>query len=277
MFKDKLKMLREKANLTQKELGEKIYASRSAISKWELGNGIPSDINLEAICELFDVTEEWLLDRDDLKDIANKIERLLNQKEKDYILEYYSEFNNEECGRWNTSLKSKWYDYKITEYFEKYFNFRLAKSICNIGIGPGHWDRYLSYHMNDECKLISIDIDSDITETFRLCLENEQNNRNIEIINKDLFDYSPVDKFDIITMIGSTVQEIGLYKETFNKVSSMLTERGEVFYSFVDRNETRENLLIGLKDTELIVSDYQRLEKYGLVLVVCKLKFSNII
>ena len=277
MFKDKLKMLREKANLTQKELGEKIYASRSAISKWELGNGIPSDINLEAICELFDVTEEWLLDRDDLKDIANKIERLLNQKEKDYILEYYSEFNNEECGRWNTSLKSKWYDYKITEYFEKYFNFRLAKSICNIGIGPGHWDRYLSYHMNDECKLISIDIDSDITETFRLCLENEQNNRNIEIINKDLFDYSPVDKFDIITMIGSTVQEIGLYKETFNKVSSMLTERGEVFYSCVDRNETRENLLIGLKDTKLIVSDYQRLEKYGLVLVVCKLKFSNII
>ena len=276
MFKDKLKMLREKANLTQKELGEKIYASRSAISKWELGNGIPSDINLEAICELFDVTEEWLLDRDDLKDIANKIERLLNQKEKDYILEYYSEFNNEECGRWNTSLKSKWYDYKITEYFEKYFNFRLAKSICNIGIGPGHWDRYLSYHMNDECKLISIDIDSDITETFRLCLENEQNNRNIEIINKDLFDYSTVDKFDIITMIGSTVQEIGLYKETFNKVSSMLTERGEVFYSCVDRNETRENLLIGLKNTELIVSDYQRLEKYGLVLVVCKLKFSNI-
>ena len=108
---------RKEKNLTQKELGEKIYASRSAISKWELGNGIPSDINLEAICELFDVTEEWLLDRDDLKDIANKIERLLNQKEKDYILEYYSEFNNEECGKWNTSLKSKWYDYKINEYF----------------------------------------------------------------------------------------------------------------------------------------------------------------
>ena len=277
MFKDKLKHLRESAGFTQKELAEKIYVSRSAINKWELGNGIPSDVNLDAICKLFNVSEEWLLDRNDLKIIAEKIEKLLNQKEKDYILEYYSEFNNEECGKWNTSLKAKWYDYKTTEYFEENFNFKESKTICNIGIGPGHWDRYLSYHMNDECKLISIDIDSDITETFRLCLENEQNNRNIEIINKDLFDYSPVDKFDIITMIGSTVQEIGLYKETFNKVSSMLTERGEVFYSCVDRNETRENLLIGLKDTELIVSDYQRLEKYGLVLVVCKLKFSNII
>ena len=46
MFKDKLRMLRENANLTQKELGEKIFASRSAVSKWELGNGIPSDINI---------------------------------------------------------------------------------------------------------------------------------------------------------------------------------------------------------------------------------------
>ncbi len=33
--------------------------------------------------------------------------------------------------------------------------------------------------MNDNCKLICIDIDPDITETFRLCLENENNKRNI--------------------------------------------------------------------------------------------------
>ena len=98
MFKDRLKSLRESVNLTQKELGEKIYVSRSAINKWELGNGIPSDINLDALCKLFNVSEEWLLDREDLKKIAKKKENLLNQKEKDYILEYYSEFNNEECG-----------------------------------------------------------------------------------------------------------------------------------------------------------------------------------
>ena len=55
MFKDKLRMLRENANLTQKELGEKIFASRSAVSKWELGNGIPSDINIDALCKFFSV------------------------------------------------------------------------------------------------------------------------------------------------------------------------------------------------------------------------------
>ena len=56
-----------------------------------------------------------------------------------------------------------------------------------------------------------------IYETFKLCLENEQNNRNIEIINKDIFEYNPHDKFNIVTMVGSTVQEIGYYKEIFNK------------------------------------------------------------
>ena len=89
MFKDKLRMLRENANLTQKELGEKIFASRSAVSKWELGNGIPSDINIDALCKLFSVTEEWLLDREDLKCIAKKVENyiihlLLKKKQKNF-------------------------------------------------------------------------------------------------------------------------------------------------------------------------------------------------
>ena len=271
MFKDKLKHLRESAGFTQKELAERIYVSRSAINKWELGNGIPSDVNLDAICKLFNVSEEWLLDRNDLKIIAEKIEKLLSQKEKDYILEYYSEFNNEECGKWNTSLKAKWYDYKTTEYFEENFNFKESKTICNIGIGPGHWDRYLSYHMNDECKLISIDIDSDITETFRLCLENEENKRNIEIINSDIFDYIPSHKFDIITMIGSTVKEIGLYKETFKKAISMLNDNGELFYSSVTKEETIDLLLSAINDTGHVVNNYQRLEKYGKVLILAKI------
>ena len=53
----------------------------------------------------------------------------MNIKEKEYILEYYGEFYNEECGKWNTSLKSKWYDYKINEYFEEHFKKIDKKAI----------------------------------------------------------------------------------------------------------------------------------------------------
>lgn len=199
----------------------------------------------------------------------------MNNKEKDYILEYYGEFYNEECGKWNTSLKSKWYDYKINEYFEENFKLKEAKNICNIGIGPGHWDRYLSYHMSNDCKLVSVDIDPDITETFRLCLENEQNKRNIEIVNNDIFKYNPTIKFDIVTMIGSAVEEIGFYKEIFKKATSMLSDNGELFYSCVTKEETKEKLVDALARTGAFVTDYQRLEKYGLVLIVSKIIKEN--
>ena len=111
--------------------------------------------------------------------------------------------------------------------------------------------------MNDKCHLVSVDIDPDITETFRLCLENEQNKRKIEIINKDIFKYKPTIKFEIITMIGSTVQEIGFYKE--------------LFYSCVTKEETKNQLIDAITDTGAKGVDYQRLEKYGFVLIVSKI------
>ena len=120
--------------------------------------------------------------------------------------------------------------------------------------------------MNDKCHLVSIDIDPDITETFRLCLENEQNKRKIEIINKDIFKYKPTIKFEIITMLGSTVQEIGFYKAV-----SMLSDNGELFYSCVTKEETKNQFIDAITDTGAKGVDYQRLEKYGFVLIVSKI------
>ena len=76
MFKDRLKELRDKAGISQYELANKLYVSRSAVAKWENGSGIPSDINLEAICKYFNVNEEWLLDRKDLKNYILKIDNI---------------------------------------------------------------------------------------------------------------------------------------------------------------------------------------------------------
>lgn len=68
MFKDKLKELREKEGLSQQELADKLYVSRSAVAKWENGNGIPSDVNLDSICKFFDVDKKCLqLKKEDIK------------------------------------------------------------------------------------------------------------------------------------------------------------------------------------------------------------------
>ena len=41
-FNEKLQYFRKKSNLTQEELAEKLFVSRTAISKWESGRGMPS-------------------------------------------------------------------------------------------------------------------------------------------------------------------------------------------------------------------------------------------
>lgn len=53
MFKDRLKELRRQKGLSQQELANSIYVSRSAICKWEMGNGVPSEANIEALCIFF--------------------------------------------------------------------------------------------------------------------------------------------------------------------------------------------------------------------------------
>lgn len=76
-FENRLKNLRQSKNLTQRDLAEIIYVSRSAVAKWENGFGLPSDVNLKALCDFFGVEENWLLDRNDLKEEikANRLQK----------------------------------------------------------------------------------------------------------------------------------------------------------------------------------------------------------
>lgn len=52
-FNERLQKLRTGKNLTQEELAQKLYVSRSAISKWESGRGYPSIDSLKAIARFF--------------------------------------------------------------------------------------------------------------------------------------------------------------------------------------------------------------------------------
>ena len=60
-FNEKLQELRRRRGLTQEELAEKLYVSRTAVSKWESGRGYPNIESLKAISEFFSVTVDELL------------------------------------------------------------------------------------------------------------------------------------------------------------------------------------------------------------------------
>ena len=71
-FNEKLQKLRKQKNLTQEELAESLFVSRTAISKWESGRGYPGIDSLKAIATFFSISIDELLSSDELITIAEK-------------------------------------------------------------------------------------------------------------------------------------------------------------------------------------------------------------
>ena len=71
-FHEKLQELRKNRGLTQEELAEGLYVSRTAISKWESGRGYPSIDSLKEISNYFSVTIDELLSSEKLLSIAER-------------------------------------------------------------------------------------------------------------------------------------------------------------------------------------------------------------
>ena len=82
-FSEKLQELRKSRSLTQEELAEALYVSRTAISKWESGRGYPSIDSLKEISRFFSVTIDDLICSDEMITVAE------NDK-KEFVSKYVS-------------------------------------------------------------------------------------------------------------------------------------------------------------------------------------------
>ena len=71
-FNEKLQELRKQKGLTQEELAEMLFVSRTAVSKWESGRGMPNIDSLKAIAKFFSVTIDELLSCEEVLTIAEK-------------------------------------------------------------------------------------------------------------------------------------------------------------------------------------------------------------
>lgn len=69
-FNEKLRQLRIGKNLTQEQLAEQLYVSRTAISKWEGGKGYPNIESLKCISKFFSITIDELLSGEELITLA---------------------------------------------------------------------------------------------------------------------------------------------------------------------------------------------------------------
>ena len=69
---EKIQKLRKEHNLTQEQLAEQLFVSRTAVSKWETGRGTPSMESLKQIANLFHITLDQLLSTEEVVVIAEK-------------------------------------------------------------------------------------------------------------------------------------------------------------------------------------------------------------
>jgi transcriptional regulator with XRE-family HTH domain len=75
-FKDNLKQLRTQKGLTQSQLAEKIFVSRSTIAKWENGLGLPNPEAMAALEALFEIDRQALLTNEPETVIVEKNQKL---------------------------------------------------------------------------------------------------------------------------------------------------------------------------------------------------------
>lgn len=69
-FHEKLQHLRRQHDLTQEQLAERLFVSRTAVSKWESGRGYPNLDSLKSLSKLFGISLDELLSNDELLEAA---------------------------------------------------------------------------------------------------------------------------------------------------------------------------------------------------------------
>ena len=89
MIANKIKMLRERHNLTQSYLAKKLGLTRSGVNAWEMGISVPSTQYIVELAALFGVSTDYLLDIEKEKSINING---LSEKEVGMIIELVEYF-----------------------------------------------------------------------------------------------------------------------------------------------------------------------------------------
>ena len=118
-MKDRLKQLRKKFGLTQKEFAAKVGVSQGRVGGWESGCDKPGDARLGIICYTFHVRREWLENgegemfvpeeapksQDDiLREAALMLFRELSPRAQDALIAAMEEVSND---RINTAIREQ--------------------------------------------------------------------------------------------------------------------------------------------------------------------------
>nr|WP_144923976.1 class I SAM-dependent methyltransferase [Paenibacillus bovis] len=190
------------------------------------------------------------------------------------LFQFYLDLKSPEAGAWNTSPQCLNTELVTRDYIRKYFEVTEGIEVCNVGVGTGDWDDYLGYWLKDRGNLTSIEIDAEICELFAYRQVREGHPNPSTVVCKSIFDTDlPKDKFDIVTLIGSAVNEIGEFKKCLDACFSLLKQGGHLMFMAHLRYSPLEMIEEYIRNTNYIMEKQDIFDDFPeYPFYICKIK-----
>lgn len=196
----------------------------------------------------------------------------MNMDEK--LFNYYLELGGPEAGEWNLSPQCIHTELTTRDYVRKSFTVTDGFQVCNVGIGTGDWDDYLGYWLKGKGNITSIDIDNEICDIFAYRQQREGQPNPSKVLCKSIFDSDlPKGKFDIVTLIGSAINETGDFNKCLNSCFSLLKHGGYLMFMASLKYSSSEMLEGYLRQTNYHLEQknlYESFPEYPFF--ICKIK-----
>ncbi|MBN2310545.1 MAG: class I SAM-dependent methyltransferase [Candidatus Hydrogenedentes bacterium] len=152
------------------------------------------------------------------------------------LLKHYASFYGPEAGPWNVSPECLYVEYRMRAFVKAILDGRLAGAarvrVCNVGIGQGDWDLFLSYTLGERGDLTSVEVSAECCELFRARLAAQEHPHPVHVVNEDVTCTSlPPEAFDLVTVVGSAVEESGEEYRMLDACLALVRPGGILVYS----------------------------------------------
>lgn len=244
-------------NLTQAQLAERIGVQYQTVSKWENGITMPDILTLPRIADVLDITLDELFGRNQYGCRGE-----ITEDDRSFLLHTYGRMYGPEAGPWNLSVRNRYLEYRFAEFFERHFAVADGMDLCNIGIGAGEWDRYLSYKLKNG-SLTSIDRLEICCRQLEKRLVWEGNPNKVTVVCADAMELELFGLFDIVTMVGTTGMESEDSQKLLEKVSGFLKNGGAIYYQSLDEREDCNDVFHLAHSLGLRIGAYEEDRTYG--------------
>lgn len=193
---------------------------------------------------------------------------------KENLLQYYLNLREPEAYQWNLSPRSLYIEYITRDYFERKFTLFDGIKVCNVGIGVGEWDDYLGYLLHGNGSLTSVDINPDICSIFSYRQKIEGHPNPSQVICENIIETTlEENQFDIVTIIGSTLEESKQYENVLKSCFNLLKDNGYLMVMDFEKNKSFEDFKKVISQSDHLIIDKEAYETYeSLSFYICKVR-----